>query len=148
MADAWRSGRAVIGASDAGAHLDFSANFDYHVYVLAHAVREHHAIGLEEAVHHLTAVPARLYGLRGRGTVAPGNHADLVLFDEATVGPGRIETRHDLPAGAGRLYAEPSGIARVLVSGMTVAVDGEVTGECPGRVLRSGVDTDTPSLSP
>jgi len=147
MLDAWRSGRAVIGASDAGAHLDFSANFDYHVYVLAHAVREHQALGLEEAVHYLTDVPARLYGLRGRGTVAPGNHADLVLFDEGTVGPGPIHTRHDLPAGAGRLYAEPTGIARVLVAGTTVAVDGKVTGEQPGRVLRSGVDTETPSLS-
>ena len=147
MVDAWRSGRAVIGASDAGAHLDFSANFDYHVYVLAHAVREHGALGLEEAVHHLTQVPARLYGLRARGTVAPDNHADLVLFDEATIGPGPLHTRHDLPAGAGRLYAEPTGIARVLVSGATVAVDGQVTGEQPGHVLRSGVDTATPSLS-
>jgi N-acyl-D-aspartate/D-glutamate deacylase len=147
MVDAWRSGRAVIGASDAGAHLDFSANFDYHVYVLAHAVREHRALGLEEAVHYLTQVPARLYGLRGRGAVAPGNHADLVLFDEAAIGPGPIHTRHDLPAGAGRLYAEPTGIARVLVSGTTVAVDGQVTGEQPGHVLRSGVDTETPSLS-
>ena len=70
-----------------------------------------------------------------------------MLFDEGTVGPGPIHTRHDLPAGAGRLYAEPTGIARVLVSGTTVAVDGKVTGERPGRVLRSGVDTDTPSLS-
>jgi N-acyl-D-aspartate/D-glutamate deacylase len=147
MVDAWRSGRAVIGASDAGAHLDFSANFDYHVYVLAHAVREHGALGLEEAVHHLTEVPASLYGLRGRGTVTAGNHADLVLFDEAAVGPGPIHTRRDLPAGAGRLYAEPTGIARVMVSGTTVAVDGKVTGEQPGRVLRSGLDTGTPSMS-
>src|SRR5579862_3513433 len=146
MVDAWRSGRAIIGASDAGAHLDFSANFDYHVYVLAHAVREHQALSLEEAVHHLTGVPAGLYGLRDRGTIAPGNHADLVLFDEATIGPGPVHTRHDLPAGAGRLYAEPTGVARVLVSGMTVALDGKVTGEQPGRVLRSGVDTETPSL--
>jgi N-acyl-D-aspartate/D-glutamate deacylase len=147
MVDAWRSGRAVIGASDAGAHLDFSANFDYHVYVLAHAVREHGALSLEEAVHHLTQVPASLYGLRGRGTIAAGNHADLVLFDEVSVGPGPIHTRHDLPAGAGRLYAEPTGIARVLVSGTTVALDGTVTGAQPGRVLRSGIDTETPSMS-
>src|SRR5579862_2022251 len=105
MVDAWRSGRAIIGASDAGAHLDFSANFDYHVYVLAHAVREHQVLGLEEAVHYLTDVPASLYGLRGRGRVAPGCHADLVLFEETTIGPGPIHTRHDLPAGAGRLYA-------------------------------------------
>jgi len=147
MVAAWRSGRAAIGASDAGAHLDFSANFDYHVYVLAHAVRELGALSLEEAVHYLTDAPARLYGLRDRGRLAPGTHADLVLFDEAAVGPGAIHTRHDLPAGAGRLYAEPTGIARVVVSGTTVAVDGKVTGAQPGRVLRSGADTETPSMS-
>jgi N-acyl-D-aspartate/D-glutamate deacylase len=93
--------------------------------------REHWVLSVEEAVHHLTQVPARLYGLRGRGTVAPGDHADLVLFDEASIGPGPLHTRHDLPAGAGRLYAEPTGIARVLVSGATVAVDGQVTGSSP-----------------
>jgi len=147
MVDAWRSGRAVIGASDAGAHLDFSANFDYHVYVLAHAVREHQALPLEEAVHYLTEVPASLYGLRDRGTIALGSYADVVLFDEAAVGPGPIHTRHDLPAGAARLYAEPTGIARVLVSGTPIVVDGKVTGDRPGRVLRSGVDTETPSMS-
>lgn len=147
MRDAWRSGRAVIGASDAGAHLDFSANYDYQVYVLAHAVRDHQVVGLEEAVHFLTEVPARLYGLRDRGTIAVGSHADVVLFDEGTVGPGEIRTRYDLPAGAGRLYVEPTGIDRVLVAGATVTAGGAPTGALAGRVLRSGTDTAAASLA-
>ncbi len=143
---AWRDGRALIGGSDAGAHLDFTAYFDYPVYVIEHAVRRHDALSLEEAVHLMTDVPARLYGLRDRGRVEVGAWADLVLFDEATIACGEIATRHDLPAGAGRLYAEPVGIDRVIVNGVTVVADGRLTGRLAGTLLRSGRDTFTPSM--
>jgi N-acyl-D-aspartate/D-glutamate deacylase len=143
---AWRDGRALIGGSDAGAHLDFVANFDYPAYVLEHAVREHAVITLEEAVHLLTAVPARLYGLRDRGVLREGSHADIVVFDEATIATGRLETRFDLPTGAGRLHAEPTGISRVLVNGTTIVADGKLAPARPGRLLRSGTDTSTPAL--
>ena len=146
--DAWRSGHALIGASDAGAHLDFTVNYDYQVFILQHAVRELGILGVEEAVHLMTDVPARLYGLRDRGCISEGAFADVVLFDESTVGCGHIETRHDLPAGAARLYTEPVGIARVLVNGRTIVDDGKATGEHPGRVLRSGIDTYTAPLAP
>ncbi len=144
---AWRDGRALIGGSDAGAHLDFTAYFDYPVYVIEHAVRRHGALSLEEAVHLMTDVPARLYGLRDRGRIEVGGWADLVIFDEATVACGEIETRHDLPAGAGRLYAEPTGIDRVIVNGVTVVADGALTGSLPGTLMRSGRDTVTPSMA-
>ena len=67
----WRDGRAVIGASDAGAHLDLLATFNYTTTTLAKAVREHEALPLEEAVQLLTDVPARLYGLRDRVASRP-----------------------------------------------------------------------------
>jgi N-acyl-D-aspartate/D-glutamate deacylase len=142
----WRDPGAVIGASDAGAHLDFTAYFDYPVYVLEHAVRQHGVLGLEEAVHLLTEVPARLYGLVDRGRIVEGGWADLVVFDESTVGPGTLETRFDLPAGAGRLYAEPEGVHHVVVNGEPIVLDGRLTGARPGRVLRSGRDSRTPDL--
>jgi N-acyl-D-aspartate/D-glutamate deacylase len=141
MAEMWRDGRAVIGASDAGAHLDFTAYFDYPVYVIEHAVREFGVLTLEEAVHLMTQVPAELYGLRDRGRLAEGAWADIVVFDETTVASGTLETRFDLPAEAGRLYSEPVGIDTVLVNGVPVVRDGAVTGERPGALLRSGVDT-------
>jgi N-acyl-D-aspartate/D-glutamate deacylase len=145
--DAWRDGRAVIGASDAGAHLDFTANFDYQVYVLERAVRRHRLLELEEAVHFMSDVPAQLYGLRDRGRLTEGSWADIIIFDESTVGCGQLTTRNDLPSGAARLYAEPKGISRVVVNGTTVAADGALTGARPGRLLRSGTDTRTPSLA-
>jgi len=143
-ASVWRDGRAVIGASDAGAHLDFIAYFDYPVYVLEHAVREHAVLSLEEAIHLLTDVPARLYGLRDRGQLVEGAWADIVVLDESTVGSGTLATRFDLPAGAGRLYAEPTGISHVLVNGEPVVADGKLTDARPGTLLRSGRDTRTP----
>jgi N-acyl-D-aspartate/D-glutamate deacylase len=136
-----RDGGVVIGGSDTGAHLDFTAYFDYPVYVLEHAVRHHGAFSLEEAVRLLTDVPARLYGLRDRGRLVPGAWADVVVLDPDTVASGELETRFDLPAGAGRLYAEPVGIDHVLVNGTTIVTDGRPTGARPGTLLRSGRDT-------
>jgi N-acyl-D-aspartate/D-glutamate deacylase len=146
MVAAWRGGDAVIGASDAGAHLDFTAYFDYPLYVLEKAVREHHALALEEAVRYLTDVPARLYGLRDRGRLNPGSYADIVIFDEATVATAPLTTRFDMPSGAGRLYAEPMAIEHVIVNGVPIVSNGTLTAARPGTLLRSGRDTSTPSL--
>jgi len=140
--EAWRDPRVVVGASDAGAHLDMLATFSYSTSLLA-ASRAHGLVPLEEAVHLLTDVQARLYGIRDRGRIAEGWHADVVVFDEDGVGPGPVHTRYDLPAGAGRLYAEAEGIAHVLVNGSEIVSAGELTGERPGTLLRSGRDTET-----
>ena len=143
----WRDGRAVIGASDAGAHLDLLASFNYATILLAEAVRERGLLPLEEAVHLLTDVPAQLYGLRGRGRVEEGAHADVVVLDPQTVGSDPIALRMDLPGGAGRLYAGAQGVEHVLVNGRAIVRDHELTEERSGTLLRSGRDTATASLS-
>jgi N-acyl-D-aspartate/D-glutamate deacylase len=142
----WRDPRAVVGASDAGAHLDMLATFSFATDLLAFGVREHELLTTEEAVRLLTTVPADLYGLRDRGRLAEGQHADIVVFDEATVGPEEVSTRFDLPGGAGRLYAGAHGVDHVLVNGEPIVADGELTGSTPGALLRSGRCTATPSL--
>ncbi len=142
-AEVWRDSRAVIGGSDAGAHLDMMCGAIYSTALLSQGVREYGVLTLEEAVHLLTEVPARLYGLRDRGRIAPGCAADLVLFDPETVGYEPERMRYDLPGGAWRLYAEATGVQRVLVNGVTVVADGVATGATPGMLLRSGRDTET-----
>jgi N-acyl-D-aspartate/D-glutamate deacylase len=144
-AEVWRSPHAVIGGSDAGAHLDMMCGAIYTTSLLGHGVREHQVVTLEEAIRLLTDVPARLYGLAERGRITPGWHADLVLFDPATVDHGPERTRYDLPAGAPRLVADAYGISSVLVGGVEVCRDGVATGALPGTVLRSGRDTHTVS---
>ncbi len=152
----WRDPRTMIGGSDAGAHLDQMCGATYSTALLAH-VRTHggahgdrapsvatrRPLSLEEAVHMLSDAPARLYGLKQRGRIMEGWRADLVVFDPATVGFGPETTRTDLPGGASRLYTESTGIEYVFVNGEAVVAEGKLTGVTPGRLLRSGRDTET-----
>jgi N-acyl-D-aspartate/D-glutamate deacylase len=143
----WRDGRAVIGGSDAGAHLDMVTGFSYPTEVLR-AARTTGLATIEEVVQVLADIPARLYGLKGRGRISPGSVADLVVMDEHRVAPGPVETRFDLPGGAGRLFASSAGIEHVVVNGVDICSGGQFTSERPGKVLRSGRDSYTPSLTP
>ena len=95
--EVWRDGRAIVGASDAGAHLDMIDSFSFSTTLLARTVRERSLLPMEEAIHFLTGSPAALYGLRDRGRLAVGAHADVVVLDPATIGPGPVHTRFDLP---------------------------------------------------
>ncbi len=137
----WNDDRCLIGASDAGAHLDFLATFNYSTYLLA-AARDRELLSLELAVHKLTDAPARLYGLKHRGRIAPGWWADLVVFDADKVAPEEVEVREDLPGGAWRLYGEAVGVHHVFINGEQAVEDGRFTDARPGTLLRAGRDTD------
>jgi N-acyl-D-aspartate/D-glutamate deacylase len=117
--------------------------FAFTTQVLGNGVRKRGLLSWEEAVHQLADVPARLYGLTGRGRLEPGWHADVVVFDPERVGCGETYTRFDLPGGAGRLYADATGIDHVIVGGEEIVGTGAYTGATPGTILRSGRDTET-----
>ena len=142
-ADSWKDPRTVVGASDAGAHLDMMDTFAFTTQLLGRGMREMGLISVEEAIRQLTDVPARLYGMKQRGRLEQGWHADLVVFDADRVGKGPTYTRFDLPAGAARLYADAEGIDHVFVNGVEIVRDGEQTGARPGAMIRSGRDTET-----
>jgi N-acyl-D-aspartate/D-glutamate deacylase len=141
----WGDERVVIGGSDAGAHLDLMQTFAYSTRFLA-AVRERRLLPIEEAIRLVTDVAAHLYGLRERGRLQLGWHADIVVFDPETIGCGGVEMRPDLPGGAARLTADSIGIEHVLVNGVETVTAGQLTGEAPGTVLRSGRNTYTPRM--
>jgi N-acyl-D-aspartate/D-glutamate deacylase len=140
--------RVVLGASDAGAHMDMMVGADFPTRCLAELVRERGIFSVEEMVHQFTDVPAQLYGLRDRGRLTTGSWADVVVFDPDTVDAGPLRTAHDLPSGAPRLITRPVGVHHVLVAGEPVVVDGHATPARPGRLLRSGVDTVTVPARP
>jgi N-acyl-D-aspartate/D-glutamate deacylase len=142
-AETWRDPRVLIGGSDAGAHVDIMCGAVTSTVHLGRNVRDRQLLSLEEAVRQLTDMPARLYGVRGRGRVAPGYHADLMVFDADTIAPGAVRMQNDLPAGAPRLVAEAVGVPHVFVNGTEVVRDGQLTGTIPGTLLRSGRDTYT-----
>jgi N-acyl-D-aspartate/D-glutamate deacylase len=139
----WQDRRVVVGASDAGAHVDMIDSFNYTTTLLARAVREHGLLTLEQAIRLLTDRPARLYGLRDRGQIREGWLADIVVLDPAIVGPQPIALRNDLPGGARRMYGEADGISHVIVGGVEVVHAGSFTDARPGQLLRSGRDTET-----
>ncbi len=142
-AEVWLDPRTVVGGSDAGAHLDMMCGAIYSTSLLGDAVRDRQLLSLEEAIRQLTDVPARLYGLRERGRLEEGWHADVTVFDPDRIGHRPPRTRYDLPAGAPRLYAEAVGVEQVVVNGVPVVASGSLSGDLPGRLLRSGRDTYT-----
>jgi N-acyl-D-amino-acid deacylase len=94
---------------------------------LGHYVRERKLMSLQEAIHRLSGLPAQNWKLRDRGCLAPGCHADIVIFD-----PASIEDH--------ATYAAPmqyaTGVSDVFVNGIQVLRDGEHTGATPGQVVR------------
>jgi N-acyl-D-aspartate/D-glutamate deacylase len=142
-AELWNDPRAMLGGSDAGAHLDRMCGAPYPTRFLKDCLHGRQLVPVEKAVQMMTSAPATLFGLRDRGVLREGAHADLVVFDPDTVSAGMATLVHDLPGNSARLTADAHGIERVLVNGVAVISDGEVTGATPGTVLRSGRDTET-----
>jgi N-acyl-D-amino-acid deacylase len=95
--------------------------------VLGHYSRELGLMSLEEAVRRMSGLPAAVFGLTGRGVLAVGNHADIVIFDADTV-IDRADFSHPTEPAAG--------IEMVFVNGQPVWRDGAPTGARPGRALR------------
>lgn len=139
----WRDERAMIGGSDAGAHLDRMCGAPYTTRFLGDMLRGRRLVTLEHAVQMITDDPARLIGLRDRGRLAEGWIADVVVFDPEAIGSAPATLVEDLPADTARLTADALGISRVYVNGVETVRDNAATGATPGTVLRSGRDTET-----
>jgi N-acyl-D-aspartate/D-glutamate deacylase len=144
-AETWRHEDVLLGGSDAGAHLDRMCGAPYTTRFLGDCLRGRRLVGLEQAVRMLTDDPARLFGLRERGRIREGWHADLVLFDPERIDAGAATLVHDLPGDSPRLDSRAIGVRAVWVNGVAAIRDDVVTGAVPGRVLRSGRDTRTVS---
>ena len=95
--------------------------------VLGRYVREEKILTLPEAIKKMTSLAASKFGLTGRGSLAGGNFADVVVFDPGTViDRATFENPHQYPAG----------IIHVIVNGQVVISDGEHTGKLPGRIIK------------
>ncbi|AWE50864.1 MULTISPECIES: N-acyl-D-amino-acid deacylase family protein [Streptomyces] len=144
-AQTWQHEDVMLGGSDAGAHLDRMCGAPYTTRFLGDCLRGRKLVPLEQAVRMLTDDPARLFGLRERGRVQEGFHADLVLLDPERIAAGTATLVHDLPGDSPRLDSKALGVHAVWVNGVEAIRDDVVTGAVPGRVLRSGRDTRTVS---
>ncbi|MEW6743504.1 MAG: D-aminoacylase [Planctomycetota bacterium] len=95
--------------------------------LLGKYVREERVISLAEAVRRLTSLPAENLGLEGRGKLAAGAFADVVVFDA-----GRIQDH----ATFEQPHRYATGAEHVFVNGVAALENGEATGARPGRVVR------------
>jgi N-acyl-D-aspartate/D-glutamate deacylase len=128
--------RTILGAHDAGAHLDMLCDAGFPSHLLGYWVREKGLMSLEYAVWKLSGQPAELFGLTGRGRIAPGYAADLVAFDPKAIRALDTERRWDFPAGGDHLISRSSGVDSVWVNGVRIRGQGmDVDGVSPGRVV-------------
>jgi N-acyl-D-aspartate/D-glutamate deacylase len=95
----------------------------------------------------LSGEQADTFGLKDRGYLREGYHADLVVFDPERIASQDASLVFDLPGEAPRLTAGSVGVVRVLVNGVETVRDGTATGATPGTLLRSGRDTLTVATS-
>jgi N-acyl-D-aspartate/D-glutamate deacylase len=130
----------VLGLSDAGAHASQLCDACFSTHLLGHWVREKGTLSLAQAVRLLTSRATEVFGIEGRGRLAPGFAGDVVVFDPARVGCSPLRRVHDLPGGADRLVSDAAGIRAVVVEGTLLREDGrdvlDPEGPLPGRVLR------------
>ncbi len=95
--------------------------------VLGRYVREQRLLPLELAIHKMTGLSARRFGLKARGVLAVGNYADVVIFDEHCV---TDRASYQQPAQVS------SGIDAVFVNGVLACEQGHTVHHHAGRVLR------------
>ena len=127
---------AVLGLSDAGAHITMFSEAGQTSQLLGHWVRERKAISLEAAVRLITSVPAEIFGIPDRGRLVPGLAADITVFDPATIACHEEEIVNDMPDGGPRFISRASGIQWSLVNGRSVIRDGRLPE--PAEVSRAG----------
>ncbi|MGH6630994.1 MAG: N-acyl-D-amino-acid deacylase family protein, partial [Burkholderiales bacterium] len=91
--------------------------------ILRKYVREDKLLTLEQAIHKMSGLAAAHMGIADRGVIRPGTHADLVLFDPATIADrATIESPSALAVG----------VDRVWVNGSLIYANGRATGARPG----------------
>jgi N-acyl-D-amino-acid deacylase len=128
----------LIGLGDGGAHVDVNCDAGYTSYLLGTWVRERKIMSLESAIQKITSVPADFFGIKNRGRLAEGNAADIVVFDENTVGTvKKLEKLADLPGGVQRLIVRSTGIDFTIVNGAVAYEGGRVTAARAGQVVRT-----------
>jgi N-acyl-D-aspartate/D-glutamate deacylase len=137
MREILKSPYILVGNSDAGAHVQYNAEFGYGTTLLGLWVREQGVLSLEQAIYKLTFQVASVYGIEGRGLVKPGYAADLAVFDPQTINACEPEWAEDYPAGTKRLIQRAVGMHFTVVNGRVICEEGKVTGELAGQVLRN-----------
>jgi N-acyl-D-aspartate/D-glutamate deacylase len=123
---------------DAGAHVGQICDADSTTFLLTEQTRRG-VFTVEEAIRKITSQPARLLGLRQRGEIHEGWHADLNVIDLDNLATGHPEYVYDFPHDGGRFIVRSTGYDATIVGGKVVTDHGRSTGVRPGQVIREFV---------
>ncbi len=125
-----------VGASDGGAHVGSFSTFGDTGYLFSEFVRGTKSLSLEAAVKKITLDPATIWGLKGRGLLAAGNAADVVVFDADRIGRGPEIASDDFPGDGVRWIRHQEGVDAVVVNGEVTwsAAEGYVAGARAGQI--------------
>ncbi|GHB79423.1 N-acyl-D-amino-acid deacylase family protein [Persicitalea jodogahamensis] len=116
------------GIAKFGSGMPHPRAYGTNARVLGRYVHDQKVIRLEEAIRRMTSLPAQKFGLRDRGLLLPGMAADIVVFDEATVGDA---------AEFANPHVYSVGFKYVLVNGEVTVEEGKHTGVRSGGTLKS-----------
>lgn len=115
------------GVRQFGSGVPHPRGYGNNARVLGRYVRELKIITLEDAVRKMTSLPAQTFNLRDRGQIGEGFAADIVIFDEATVGDkATFEAPHNYSVG----------FSSVFVNGKLVFDGAKMTAERSGQALK------------
>ena len=124
---------------DAGAHVGFFTDTDSPTVLLSELTRKQGVYSLEEAIHRITGKSAQIIGLKERGQLQQGWHADINVIDYDNLTTHHAEYVNDFPHGGGRFTVKSSGYDATIVAGQVVVRNCEHTGNRPGEVIREFV---------
>jgi N-acyl-D-aspartate/D-glutamate deacylase len=136
LGDLFENEHIFPSLGDAGAHVSQIMDAGWCSFVLSYWMREKGLYSLGEGIRRLTSGPARVLGLRDRGSLAVGKRADVNVFDFDAVAELQPEVVHDFPGGAPRFIQRSKGYKATLVNGQVNVMDGKHTGARAGQVLR------------
>ena len=124
---------------DAGAHVGFFTDTDSPTVLLSELTRKQGVYSLPEAIHRITGKSAQIIGLRERGELREGWHADINVIDYENLHTCHPEYVNDFPHGGGRFIVKSQGYDATIVAGQVVVKNGVHTGHRPGDVIRNFV---------
>ncbi len=136
LAHMFRSDNCFPSLGDAGAHVSQVMDAGWATFMLSYWVREKRFFSMGQAVKRMTSMPARVMGLKDRGTLSVGMRADVNVFDADKVAERQPELVNDFPGGAARFTQRSTGYKATIVNGQVNVLDGEHTGVRAGSVLR------------
>lgn len=136
LAEAISSEFCLPSLGDAGAHVSQIMDSGWATFVMTHWHRDTGLFTLAEAVRRLTSAPARVIGLKDRGTLAAGKKADINVIKLEELSERMPEIVHDFPNSAPRFIQKARGYRATLCNGDVILEHDQHTGIRSGQVLR------------